>query len=637
MIVQFQERLRRLRKAGHQECPKPIRLAVGLVGEPTVVTRPRDQPIRITALSKLVFLAVVSELIYLLIALAGQSLHVEGVGDWSLLTILGLFTVAFFIYLLAIQVALAAQQDRRLLMAIGLSAVVFRLTLLCTDPIAELDIYRYLWDGEVCSHGVNPYRYSPAQVLAASNGAYNPSNPVLVNPPPSDLAMLVGMRDDSPELAEILRRIHFAELRTIYPPTSQVVFTLASLTTPNTASISHRMVIFKAWFVLFDLLTFVLLVMLLRYAGRPVAWSIAYGWCPLLIKEIANSGHLDAVAVFFATLAVLLTVRSCFRPASSWSEGANNRGSKRMMLGAALTLSLAIGAKLYPLVLVPLILFASLRQFGMRITIMVGLVLLMTTCLIMWPMVPTGKLTELTPFRFPSTADELPPLPPPHIGTEVSDPSESLRAFLSEWEMNDFLFLLLMENIRPTRELPANHVAWFSVIPEDWRKPVRELTGQITGVEPSRTPFFFSRAVTSAALLALAIGLAWHAGKRRTVEAFLEAAFLTVAWFWLILPTGNPWYWTWALPLLPFARSRVWLVLSGLVMIYYMRFWLTFHYPDPPVLKTDYNGALFFDYVVTWLEFGPWFVVLGIAYIHALRRRDRFATVAVPQSTMPKH
>jgi len=219
----------------------------------------------------------------------------------------------------------------------------------------------------------------------------------------------------------------------------------------------------------------------------------------------------------------------------------------------------------------------------------------------------------LPAFRFPSTSEELPPLPPPHIGTEARDPSESLRAFLSEWEMNDFLFLLGMENIRPTHELPAEEVAWFSVLPEHWRKPVRELTGRITGVEPSRTPFFFTRAVTSGALLALAIGLAWRVARRGTSQAFLEAAFLTVAWFWLILPTGNPWYWTWALPLLPFARGKAWLALSGLVMIYYFRFWLTFHYPDPPVLGTCYNGPLFFDYVVTWLEFGPWFVVLAVA------------------------
>jgi hypothetical protein len=244
-----------------------------------------------------------------------------------------------------------------------------------------------------------------------------------------------------------------------------------------------------------------------------------------------------------------------------------------------------------------------------------------------WPMVPKRELAELPAFRVPSASEDLPPLPPPYIGTEACDPSESLRAFLSEWEMNDFLFLLLMENIRPTSDLPPEVVAWFSVVPESWRKPVRRLTGKITGVEPSRTPFFFSRAMTSAAFLALAIVLAWRAGKQATAAAFLEAAFLTVAWFWLILPTANPWYLTWALPLLPFARGRAWLVMSGLVLVYYLRFWLVFHYRDPPVLGTRYNGALFFDYNVTWLEFGPWFAALLIAYfLHVKRSGNATAT-----------
>ena len=59
------------------------------------------------------------------------------------------------------------------------------------------------------------------------------------------------------------------------------------------------------------------------------------------------------------------------------------------------------------------------------------------------------------------------------------------------------------------------------------------------------------------------------------------------------------WYWTWALPLLPLARSRVWLAMSGLVLVYYLRFWLRCHFPDTPVLGIAYRGGVFFDLVVT--------------------------------------
>ena len=102
---------------------------------------------------------------------------------------------------------------------------------------------------------------------------------------------------------------------------------------------------------------------------------------------------------------------------------------------------------------------------------------------------------------------------------------------------------------------------------------------------------------------------------------FCEAGFLTLAWFWLLCPTQNPWYWTWALPLLPFARSRVWMAVSGFVLLYYLRFWLTYDWADTSVLGTGYMGSAFFDFVVTWLEFAPWFAWLTAGFF--LRHRDK--------------
>jgi hypothetical protein len=74
------------------------------------------------------------------------------------------------------------------------------------------------------------------------------------------------------------------------------------------------------------------------------------------------------------------------------------------------------------------------------------------------------------------------------------------------------------------------------------------------------------------------------------------------------------------LPLLPFARGRAWMALSGLVFLYYLRFWLTRHFAEAPVLGTRYPGPWFFDYVVTWLEFGPWFAWLAVAGFSGARR-----------------
>ena len=544
-------------------------------------------------------LALVSWAIYLVIALAGRSLHEEGSGRHSLPGLLILFAIAFALYLAALRVAVRATRDRRLLALTVGAAAAFRATMLFSNPIEEIDLYRYLWDGRVVLTGVSPYRYSPAQVLAAPAGS---------EVPPA-LAPLVAVRDGSPVLRTALERVHFGDLATIYPPVSQAVFALATLTTPAGSSLLARMTVMKAWFVGFDLATLGLVILLLRLVGRPVGWSVAYGWCPLVIKEVANSGHLDALAVFLTTLALFLSVKALYRSETSSSRAPEeSRPSTAVATTAALVLALAVGAKLYPLVLAPLLCLSFARRLGWPRALIPATAFGLTAVFVLAPMLPGrppgGPLVAIP-------ADDRPPLPPMESFSEPPPPEAGLTAFAGEWEMNDFLFLLVMENVRPYDGLPPSERAWFSVVPESWRSATVAGLSARFGVEPWRAPFFLTRGVTSLLFLGLALGLAWRARRAAGPADWLGAAFLTVAWFWLILPTLNPWYWTWAVPLLPFARNRAWLALSGLVFVYYLRFWLTYHFAEAPVLGTRYPGPLFFDYVVTWLEFGPWFAWLG--------------------------
>jgi len=51
-------------------------------------------------------------------------------------------------------------------------------------------------------------------------------------------------------------------------------------------------------------------------------------------------------------------------------------------------------------------------------------------------------------------------------------------------------------------------------------------------------------------------------------------------------------------------------------MLYYLRFWLTYHFPHTAVLDSPYTGDAFFDFVVTWIEFGPWFACLFVTYLY---------------------
>ncbi len=571
-----------------------------------------------------------------------------------ILVVLLLLGAAFFLYIAAVNLVRQAPSSRRLLTVIIWSAILFRVTLLFSVPIQEIDIYRYLWDGAVLAHGVSPFRFSPGQVREA------PSIPRAQD----DLSALGRLREEQPSFKQILQRIHYSHLPTIYPPTSQVIFAAASLTTPRDASVLERIFVMKLWLLAFELGTLFLVIGLLKLCQQPPGLCVIYGWCPLLMKETANSGHLDSIAVFFTILAIFLTVRLLARRRQPTRS---HELTQATLVG--LCLALAIGAKLYPVVLAPLVGLALGQAIGWRRMLLPAVVCLGGTVLVLWPMLPSlpnpqktappqsaaSAAVEDLPATLPPSLEEAiedpPALPPTEAeaspvsspkpsspkpsSPKPSDPSLGLTTFLRRWEMNDFLFLVVVENLKLTPQTAQGPPVWFSLVPESFRQQVISFSANHTGLAKVELPFAITRALTGLVFLGIALSLAWRFGKAPRLRDFCEAGFLTLAWFWLLCPTQNPWYWTWALPLLPFARNRAWMALSGLVLLYYLRFWLLYHWPETPVLGTGYRGSAFFDFVVTWIEFGPWFVWLAVQSYFLHRQIPSADSQAFQSSSFP--
>ena len=91
----------------------------------------------------------------------------------------------------------------------------------------------------------------------------------------------------------------------------------------------------KLALVLCDLLTIWVLVTWLRQTNRSPWLALAYAWNPLVILEVAHSGHIDALgALWIAIAAWMLTTGRTMR--------------------AAIAFVIAIASKLLPIVLVPL-------------------------------------------------------------------------------------------------------------------------------------------------------------------------------------------------------------------------------------------------------------------------------------------
>lgn len=199
----------------------------------------------------------------------------------------------------------------RLVSIIILFAVLFRALLLPVDPtVLSQDMYRYIWDGRVQQNGINPYRYPPAA------------------------DELKNQRDD-----HIYPHINRKSYPTLYPAGAQLFFRLFHMT------VGDSVTGYKALMTLFDVLTLFVLLALLRIY-RYEAWRLLiYAWNPLVIFEIAYSGHLEGLTVFWMVLAFYL-----------------NATDKKASGAVALAVSSAV--KLYPALLLPVLLNRGQRFKG---------------------------------------------------------------------------------------------------------------------------------------------------------------------------------------------------------------------------------------------------------------------------------
>lgn len=294
--------------------------------------------------------AVTSEILYLLL------LRLDAVnGLRPVLTFLALMFVLFGLYAVAyFSIRNTRGNQRGALVVIAAGALLFRVTLLPAGLPPEVtgsglkgmfaalhadvrgaavsydrfqlfddDVWRYLWDGHVWAHGVNPFLYAPTH--PALDGMADDDNRSLT--------------DGRPVWGEIRDNINYASTPTIYPPLAQAVFRAAHAVAPGSV------LVMKTVLVGFDLLAALLIALALRALGRPPELVILYAWNPLVVKVFAGSGHMDAI------LAAALSATAYF---------AARQAPRR----AAVSFGLAVLTKICPVVLLPFL----LKRIGWRNT-----------------------------------------------------------------------------------------------------------------------------------------------------------------------------------------------------------------------------------------------------------------------------
>lgn len=556
--------------------------------------------------------------------------HVEG-SRRPVVLITCLFIAASLLSLVALWSSLKTRQlGEDSFWSLVLFAVAFRLVQLFAPPFQELDLYRYMWDGIVVSHGHSPYRFSPQQ----ANGTDSNSNP--------ELKQIRRIATRSESTHTILSRVHFEKYTTIYPPTSQLVFAATMAIVPRHASVKAHLFAMKTVVTLFDLGTMFLIAYLLSLLKIHIGWLIVYAWNPLVIKEFANSGHLDSIAVFFVMAAAVFLTK--FLTSNKHNDDASispNRKTIQLqwihLLLSALFLGLGFGAKIYPIIFVPLF-FATVWQTSDLKRASVFAVIFafvgVLSFLPMWVEINRTKGAESEAHKKTTrpVGESDQPLditlseanPKNHLSMEASsseeiaNPSndeshEGLSEFLRKWQMNELIFMIVFQNLRPIDENRTIDVPWFRVLNKRSRDAVCAIGERF--VSKQESPNLISRMVTLG-MFATAYGFVLYhvvkaaAGRRETHIQFLSNCFWIVAIFFCLQPTQNPWYWTWAVPFLTFCRNRAWLAYTPLLLFYYLRFWFRELCGEYSFFGFTYSGTGLFDYCVVWLEHLPVFVAI---------------------------
>lgn len=259
-----------------------------------------------------------------ILAIAGIAYFTERTDSFQLI---GLFAVAFGAYLYSILKLANSSRNIILLIKMGILA---RLILIFALPNLSDDFYRFIWDGRLLNHGINPFLQLPSYYI--ENGLHS---------------------DFLPQgLYEYLNSQHYF---TVYPPVLQAVFWLATSWFPN--SIFGNIVVMKLILLACEIGSIYLIVRLLKHFNLPERNVLWYALNPVVILELVGNIHFEAMMIFFSLLAIWLLVKN------RWAASAAAMG-------------IAVVSKLLPLMFLPF-LIKRLRWKSIRYYFVVGITMIL--------------------------------------------------------------------------------------------------------------------------------------------------------------------------------------------------------------------------------------------------------------------
>ena len=193
-------------------------------------------------------------------------------------------------------------------------AVIARFSFLACYPLLSDDVWRFLWDGLLWHHDLNPLIATPQQLM--------------------DQNMVSGER-----FGMLFAKMNSPDYYTVYPPIHQLVFYISTISWDTIDSI----ITMRALIIMSEVWTCFLLIKLLNHFKMPVYWALIYALNPLIIVELTGNLHFESFMISFLLASFLALAK------------------KRYALSGAL-MACSIAVKLLPLMFVPAFFFYLLER-----------------------------------------------------------------------------------------------------------------------------------------------------------------------------------------------------------------------------------------------------------------------------------
>lgn len=411
--------------------------------------------------------------------------------------LVSILSVSGLIYLLSLTILKHISPGPKvLLLGVLLIGLLFRIIVIFSNPILENDYFRYLWDGSVTANGINPYLYAPDEINGENTRSDIPEK-------------LVQLRS---EYGEDFNRINHPHIRSIYPPVAQFFFALAHFIKPwNTTS-------WRFILLLVDLLNVILLLFILKRLAIHPLFIILYWWNPLLVKEIFNSGHMDILIFPFLLTAIYLAIRQKY-------------------VVSLLCLALSIGIKIWPVMLLPILVRPLFRNFR---NLSFVLMIFSITC-----------FTIFLPVLYAGIGD-----------------SSGYNQYLKSWQNNDSLFKIMV---------------WI------W-----EILLPAFSIHPGHSQLM-ARLMVIAIILLTIIFL--NIRVPESAAGVFRKCLLLLTILFLISPTQFPWYFIWLLPFLTIHPKFSLLLLTVLLPVYYLRY----YFDARGQIAIFDNWVVWVEYIPVWV------------------------------------